>query len=187
MGKAPSHLECPESMWFCCIINILSSFTEVNSQAPARNPARLQQLYIFKHEQILVCCRTFSISPWVTDGSSQNSLGSLQGGALCWNAGLLLTLPELWDPSGIWVVCALLALCWLLLPDEMCVCVCRHQGKKHKTAEWSRGVLSKVGNEGHSWLFYWTQYSGFLNFEDEAQVGIWLVETFSHTSKREQV
>lgn len=40
--------------------------------------------------------------------------------------------------------------------------VYRHKGKKQETAEWSSGVLSKNGSEGHSWLFYWIQDSGFL-------------------------
>lgn len=117
-------------MEFCLIVNILSSFTEANSQAPVRNPAMLQQLCI--------CCVNKSLSG-AEPGASP--LGWLMGGGRAQRGGCREGFGlQCWVPfgravpfSGIRVVCALLAPCWLLLPYEG-VCV-QASGEEAQTAE----------------------------------------------------
>lgn len=110
----------------------------------------LQQLCICKHEQVLAWCRTWSISPWVVDVRSQNSVRRLREGCVL-QCGFLLTLPELCCSVGFEFYWDSAAFYCQMKGGRGGGAVggvgrgVQALGKKHRTAEWSRGVLSKNG------------------------------------------
>lgn len=163
--------ECPESMWFCCSINILSSFTEANSQTPVRNPVVPQHFPFANVNKSLSGAEPGASplgslgwgarTPWgdCREGFCARALGSFPLCQSCANSVGLKLFVHSWDSAGFYC-------------HMRCVCVQHtHKGKKQKAAEWNSHGLSKNGSEGHSWLFYWAQYSGFPTV---VRMGHWL-------------